>query len=183
MKLKKYSKTVFTAALLLALNINTAQAESVGAYERSLASDTSYLHSVQPALGFNQGQFVLSVDYEHRVTEHFGFGGSFYYTPDDSSSGYAEIVGIHAQSKIHAPLGDIDFYARPGFGLAKLEYKTSAGKDEDSTVLSPLFGLGVVYRIADNVGIGVEYLTLFNWTDDDYAGSKSDFLISSQIRF
>lgn len=180
MKRNKLTTTFLTATLSLALN--SAHAESLGSYERSLASETEYSHAIQPALGFNRGQLVVNADYEYRVSEHFGFGGNLYYTPDDNSSNYAEIIGVHAQAKIHAPLGDLDFYAKPGLGVAKVETRI-AGVDEDSTLLSPLFGIGVMYRIGDNFGIGVEHLTLFNWTDDDFFGTKDDFLLAAQIRF
>lgn len=181
MNIRKYSRS---ATLVLAgfLGVNISSAASVGAYERSLASDPSYTHAVQPAIGFNQGQFVINLDYEYRLTEHFGFGGNFYFTPDDAAAGYAQILGFAAHSKLHVGLGDMDFYARPGLGFAKVDYKKGAS-NEDSLILAPIFGVGAIYRIADNVGIGVEYLSTFNWTEDEIPGSKHDFLIATQIRF
>lgn len=179
MNIKKYSLTAF---LIGFLGVNISSAESVGAYERSLASDSSYTHAVQPALGFSQGQFVINLDYEYRVTEHFGFGGNFYFTPDDDSAGYAQILGFAAHSKLHVALGDMDLYARPGFGFAKVDYKKGAN-NEDSLIIAPIFGVGAIYRIAENVGIGVEYLSTFNWTEDDVPASKHDFLVATQIRF
>lgn len=173
---------ITTPLLTATFSLSIAHAESLGSYERSLASDSEYTHSITPALGFNRGQIVINADYEYRVTEHFGFGGNFYYTPDDTSSNYVEIIGLHAISKVHAPLGDLDFYAKPGFGLAKVEYQLS-GRSEKSTIVSPLFGIGVEYRVADNIALGAEYLTLFNWTEDDTFGTKADFLLNGQIRF
>lgn len=156
-------------------------ADSVGPYNRTLASEADYVHAIQPAIGFNGGNLVLTVDYEYRLADHFGFGGSFYFTPEDDP-GYAQILGFGVNGKIHAPLGDIDLYLRPGIGVAFVEY-SAAGKDDDATIISPFFGVGAMYRIAANVGIGVEYLTTFNWTSDDIPGSKHDFLIATQIRF
>lgn len=182
MTLNNFSRMFFAAIFSLVLNLNTAQAQSLGSYERSLASESDYTHAVQPALGFNRGQIVINADYEYRVTEHFGFGGNFYFTPDDDSSGYAEIIGIHAQAKVHVPVGDLDFFLRPGMGIAKIEYKLG-GVDEDSTLISPLFGMGIMYRVADNIALGIEYLTLFNWTEDKAFETKSDFLLATQIRF
>ncbi|MEZ4814798.1 MAG: outer membrane beta-barrel protein [Bdellovibrionota bacterium] len=163
-------------------SISALRAESLGPYERSLASDADYSHAIQPALGFNRGQIVFNIDYEYRLSEHIGAGGNFYFTPEHESTGYSKVVGVAAHAKLHASLGEVDFYARPGLGFARVDYKV-AGSSKDSVILAPIFGIGAIYRVADNVGVGVEYLNTFNWTNDDVFESKHDFLIATQIRF
>jgi hypothetical protein len=164
--------------------INFSSAESIGHYNRNLASDPDYRHAIQPSIGFDRGNPVFAADYEFRFTEHVGVGGSAYFTPDKKSKFYPRIFGIGADAKLHAPLGDIDMYLRPGVGFSFVSYKSPiTSNNESSVIFSPILGVGAIYRIAQNFGLGFEYLSTFNWTDDEFPSSKHDFLIATQIRF
>jgi hypothetical protein len=174
-------KALKLCTLFTALLGTSVWAEALGPYERSLASESEYTHAITPSIGLDQGQLVISGDYEMKVTEHFGFGGTLYFTPEDEPD-YAQMLHVGVDAKIHAPLGDIDFFARPGVGIAFVEY-TKSGSGEDALIFSPIFGIGALYRVGANIAIGAEYLTLFNWTEDDLPSTRSNFLVATQIRF
>lgn len=48
--------------------------------------------SITPMLGFNQGQFVLGLDYERALSAHVGFGGYFAFTAEKKKRYYPKLL-------------------------------------------------------------------------------------------
>lgn len=141
-------------------------------------ANSNHEHAITPALGFDRGQIVLTADYEYKILENYGIGGAFYFTPDDDENAYPQIIGLGFQGKVHLPTGDLDAYLRPGISIAKVDTKT-----KDYTIIAPFFGIGAVFPINESIGVGMEYLSIVNWSEDDLFNSKHNFVGNFQFKF
>ena len=123
-------------------------------------SISSVESSITPMLGFNQGQFVLGLDYEKAVSSHVGFGGYFVFTSEKKEAILPQLIALGVDAKVHVGVDKWDLYVRPGFGLA------FASLDSFSkTYLAPIMGLGVQYALSEKTLLGVEHLSVFNWSE------------------
>ena len=120
--------------------------------------------SLTPMLGFNQGQFVLGLDYERALSAHVGFGGYFAFTAEKKEALLPQIIALGMDAKVHVGVEKWDLYVRPGFGLAFASLDTIS-----KTYLAPILGIGVQYVLSEKTSLGVENLNVFNWTE------KTDF--------
>jgi hypothetical protein len=124
------------------------------------APSSSVESSITPMLGFNQGQFVLGLDYEKALNPHVGFGGYFAFSPEKKEADMSQMIALGVDVKVHAGFEKWDVYIRPGFGLAFASLDS-----ESKTYLAPVIGLGVQYAVSEKTLIGIEKLTFFNWTE------------------
>jgi hypothetical protein len=70
--------------------------------------------------------------------------------------------------KAHVSVEKLDIYVRPGFGLA-----FASLDDLSKSFLAPIFGVGVQYALSDKTLLGVEKLTVFNWSEKNDFSSES----------
>ena len=126
-------------------------------------------HSLNPLLGFRQGNISFGADYEFRFSERVGFGGQFYLGTDDDKNAVAGLMSFGANVKIHFPVSTFDFYVGPGFGLTNVDMP---GNDE--SLLGPTLKLGALYKLSSTVAVGLEYMGIYNWSSDDVKISSID---------
>lgn len=148
-------------------------------YNRTLASESGFKHAITPSLGLSSGQVVFAFDYEYRLNNNLGFGGYMLFSPKKASKNISGVMAFGADLKAHVSIDALDLYVRPGLGFGM--YDAAAG--DDQTALSPLFGIGAVYRVADHIALGFERVELFNWTSDKVTPSVAAFLATCNIRF
>ena len=128
-------------------------------------------------LGFNQGQFVLGLDYEKALNTHVGFGGYFAFSAEKKEADLSQMIALGVDVKVHIGVEKWDVYVRPGFGLA-----FASPDNESKTYLAPVLGLGVQYAVSDKTMLGIEKVTFFNWTEaTDF--SAEAFLATVRIKF
>lgn len=127
-------------------------------------------------LGLNRSQFVLGLDYEKAISSHVGFGGYFTFTPEKKEASIAQIIALGINTKIHVSVDKWDLYVRPGFGLA-IPFDNIS-----KTFLSPIMGLGAQYQLNDKTLLGVERLSIFNWSEK-LVGSYEAFVATVRIKF
>lgn len=140
-------------------------------------------HNIQPHFGLRTGQIAIGADYEYKIQENAGFGGYFIYSSDDDKDNIPGIMAIGGNFKLHVDLTDVEIYAAPGFGFAKIEM----GSDDES-FFGPSLKIGGLVNVAPNIGIGLEYTTLFNWSNSDLGvlglGNTFDLaLVTARIGF
>lgn len=142
-------------------------------------------HGLQPSLGFDRSHVVFGLSYEYRVKEYFGLGGNFYFTPEDKDSFYPQIMAFGFHVNLHQPIGkEFEVYFKPGIGIGFIEGRSITGRDDDKTVLAPGFSIGLLYHVMTNFYLGVEHVTSFIWTDEEFLDDdSSDFLLTGVFRF
>lgn len=150
---------------------------AVGSYSDTVTEE-GYTHGINVGAGLSVGQPVLSVDYEYRLSNHFGIGayGSYAAKKGNSRPG---VGSLGADFKAHVAIQSIDVYLRPGLGVTYFE----SGSSEKVAFLSPIFAYGVMLRVAKNIAVGVEHLQIFNWSSSDQPAKSEAVLAAVQWRF
>jgi len=139
--------------------------------------DAANSASISPMLGFNQGQLVMGLDYEKALNAHVGFGGYFTFTPEKKDLDYPQLIALGVDVKAHMSVEKLDVYVRPGFGLA-----FASLDDLSKSFLAPIFGIGLQYALSDKTLLGVEKLTVFNWSEKIDFSSES-FVATARFKF
>jgi len=150
---------------------------AVGNYSNTVTEE-GYNHGINVGLGLAVGQPVVSVDYEYRLSNHFGIGayGSYAAKKGNTNPG---VGSIGADFKAHIAVHSVDIYVRPGLGVTYFE----SGNAEKVAFVSPIFAAGVMLRVAKNIAVGVEHLQIFNWTSSDQPAKSEAVLAAVQWRF
>ncbi len=145
-------------------------------YSQTVTEET-YIHGLNFGAGFSVGQPVFSIDYEYRLSNHFGIGA---YGAYSSRKGQTQpgLGSLGVDFKTHFALHSVDIYLRPGFGATYFD--TSNTK---VVFFSPIFAAGALVRVAQNVAVGVEHLQIFNWSSSDQPAKAEALLASLQWRF
>lgn len=156
---------------------NTGNSDgSIGSYSNTLA-EASYQHGVNLGAGMSVGQPVFSLDYEYRLSNHFGVGAYGSYSAKKGTT-RPGVGALGADFKAHVALHSVDIYVRPGVGVAYFDYGT-----EETAFFAPIFAAGAVIRVSDQFAIGLEHLQIFNWTSDEVAAKAESLVASVQFRF
>lgn len=141
-------------------------------------------HHVQASIGLDRSHFITNLNYEYSMTKAVGLGGSLYFTPNDDEDFYSEILGLAFALTVHQEIEDFDLYFRPAMGIAFIESKTLLGKERDETVLAPSLSIGLLYKVSEQVSLGIENVNAFVWTEEDFVDdSSNDFLLSVRVSF
>lgn len=133
--------------------------------------------SITPLLGLNQSQFVLGLDYERAYSSHVGVGGYFAFALEKKEANLPQVISFGVDAKVHVGVDKWDIYVRPGFGLAFASLDS-----ESKTYLAPIMGLGAQYALSDKTLLGVERLTIFNWSEKSL-GSVEAFVATVRVKF
>jgi hypothetical protein len=149
-------KMLMVGAILLAAVVsNAASASSV--YSRGS-------NNITGLLGFTKAAVNFGVNYEHRV-DTIGFGGYFHYSSEKKDNfannqitSFGGIAPIHFLDDAH-----MDTYLAPGFGVHMIK---GLGAQDDVTTFGPLWKLGALFKISNNVKVGLERTELVNWFTD-----------------
>lgn len=145
---------IFSAVLVMLAFVSVAEAQN----------------SIKPILGFSQGAVNFGADFEHTLDATTGVGGYFLYSSKDSDTGKPQTISVGGFVPVHFT-GDnryFDVYLAPGFGLTMVDLPAS-----DETVLGPSVKLGFMYKVADNMKIGLDHIHLVNWFSDKVAPNYS----------
>ncbi len=147
-----------TAALILVAGSTFAASKPADRYYS--ASSNSTVHA---KLGFQSSAPNLGADYETR-SNSVGFGGYFFMQTEKEKSGVHQVMAFGAFLPVHL-LDDaqVDAYVGPGFGLAMIKGFTG-GTDE--TIIGPSWKVGILYKAASNVEVGLETFEVFNWFNE-----------------
>lgn len=122
----------------------------------------------------------------------FGFGGYFFFQSSKDKNSVPVVSGVTALGaliKVNVYENhSIRAYMAPGFGIAMLKDASvsDTGKKSDENLISPTFKMGVQYKTAGNLVIGLERLQFANWLNDSlnaYAGPAEYYSVAASFAF
>jgi opacity protein-like surface antigen len=154
-------KNIFTAFVAFA---------AITAATLSANAQMSGNSSLRALLGFTSSSVNLGGDFEVRQSHLYGVGGYFFMGSDQDGTGnkvtVPEVLAVGGFAPVHLLSDDmIDVYIAPGFGFAKVKYPGTGNPDD--TAIGPTLKLGVEYRVAQTVKLGLQYFVVSNWMSDE----------------
>ncbi|UXR65520.1 porin family protein [Bdellovibrio bacteriovorus] len=149
------------AGLLITLGISTlAQAQTV----EDIKNGTN---QVKLMVGSTQAAVNFGLEYEHR-TGTFGLGAMLMHSTKNSDANKPESTTLGANITSHLyDQNDLDIYIAPGLAVTNMDQIAAGGDDE--TLFGPTLTLGATYTLNKQWGVGLEYLSLYNWFSDKTA--------------
>jgi hypothetical protein len=170
-------KIIITSTFILSSFSFAGKSAPYRSIAQSSPSSAPSESSITPMLGLNRSQFVLGLDYEKVISSHVGFGGYFTFAPEKKDASIPQIIALGVNTKIHVGVDKWDLYVRPGFGLSFASLDSTS-----KTCLSPIMGLGAQYQLNDKTLLGVERLSIFNWSEK-LLGSYEALVATVRIKF
>jgi opacity protein-like surface antigen len=127
---------------------------------------------VKLLLGGAQAAFNVGVEYERR-SGTFGVGGFLMQSTKDEDAVKPESLtfGLTATSHL-IDRNNMDVYIQPGIAVTNVDSITQDG--DDDTLVGPTLAIGAVYSITPQWGVGLQYLSVYNWFSDKSV-AKYDF--------
>lgn len=123
-------------------------------------------------VGGAQAGFNIGVEYERR-TGTFGVGGFLLQSTkvEDATKPESLTFGLNVTSHL-IDKNDMDVYVQPGIAVTNVDSITQDG--DDDTLVGPTLAIGAVYSITPKMGLGMQYLNVYNWFSDKSV-AKYDF--------
>lgn len=141
---------------------------------------SAYKHTISGNLGWGNHNFIFGADYENAFDRNYGLGGLMrIYSKVDSSRGNPGMFLIGGFIRPHFTRGPWDLSVAPGLGLT---FINAAGNTSSTTSFGPNLSIMLMYQLKNNLALGVEYFSLFDWTTADYRGVLSQDM-TVKIRF
>ena len=114
--------------------------------------------------GSAQASLNVGLEYERR-TGTFGVGGFLLSSTknEDAVKPESLTLGFTATSHL-VDRNDLDIYVQPGVAVTNVDSITQDG--DDDTLVGPTLAIGAVYSITPKWGVGMQYLSIYNWFSD-----------------
>lgn len=122
----------------------------------------------------------------------FGFGGYLFYQSSKDKNNIPVVSGVTALGalvKVNVyENNSIRAYMAPGLGIAMLKDASisATGSKSDENLISPTFKMGVQYKTAGNLIIGLERMQFTNWLNDslnNFAGPAEYYTVAASFGF
>jgi opacity protein-like surface antigen len=129
-------------------------------------------NSLTGLLGFSQSAVNFGVNFENRVETSYGLGGFFHYSSEKKdNAGKNQTMAFGAMAPVHLlDNSHFDAYLAPGFAVLMVKgFDGSSFSKDDQTTFGPAWKIGVMYKMASNVKLGIEQTQLINWFSDKAA--------------
>jgi opacity protein-like surface antigen len=127
---------------------------------------------VKLLLGGAQAAFNVGVEYERR-TGTFGVGGFLMQSTKDEDAVKPESLTFALTATSHlVDRNKLEVEVQPGVAVTNVDSITQDG--DDDTVVGPTLAIGAVYSLTPQWGVGMQYLSIYNWFSDKSVG-KYDF--------
>lgn len=139
-------------------------------------------------LGMASGAVNLGANYI-KLMGDFGFGGYFFYQASKEKNNVPVVVAttaLGALIKVTAYENhSVRAYLAPGVGLAMLKDASidANGKKSDETIIGPSLRVGVQYKTAGNLVIGLERMEVSNWFNDNVSAPEAVYAIAASFGF
>jgi opacity protein-like surface antigen len=111
--------------------------------------------------GYSQNAPSFGLEYERR-TGTFGLGAMILHSPknSDANKPKSTSLGVFATSHL-IDRNDLDIYISPGLAVTDMDNIAVSGDDE--TLFGPTLAIGAQYTLNPHWGIGLQYLSQYNW--------------------
>ena len=159
----------------------------------TISSTPSYASSspqgeITANLGMASGAFNIGATYVKSMGD-FGFGGYLFHQSGKDKNGAPVVVAVTAIGALIKVTvyenSSVRAYMAPGAGLAMLKDASidATGKKSDETIIGPSLKLGVQYKTAGNLVIGLERMEISNWFNDSVNAPGPVYSVAASFAF
>lgn len=139
-------------------------------------------------IGMASGAFNIGATYV-KLLGDFGFGGYLFHQSAKEKNNVPVVVSATAFGaliKVNVyENNSVRAYMAPGFGIAMLKDASvdATGKKSDETIIGPSLKLGVQYKTAGNLVIGLERMEVSNWFNDSVSAPGPVYSVAASFTF
>lgn len=158
-------KKFFVVACLFVSSVSFAQRPAPA---RSVASNGENTASI--SLGMNSSALNIGGRLEFSQ-EQGAFGGYAFLQTEKKDAGIPQILSFGGHSLIKlVDASNVNAYMAPGVGISMIKMDGA----DDKTVFGPSFRFGGQIKLPRGAGaLGIERMEIWNWFDDEAAGSAA----------
>jgi len=165
------------AAWIIALSIGT-----IAHAEMEDAAAKASPHNANMSLSWNRGGFAFGAGYEYMHDTSTGFGGNFRMFQRDSSRSADGLFIVSGTLGHHFFKRAWDLSFTPGISIINID--SANARQDDTTVVGPSLGMGILWQMADKFAIGFDYTNYWAWFDSDHSGHIiSDLAVKGKFNF